>query len=265
MNNDFYLGYSPERINPGDKKNTLDKIVKIVSGSNNQALKMIHEIYIKICKGGVHKADSIKIAESAKIIENIQRDVNIALVNELYKIFDKLDINFEKILDAAKTKWNFLDFTPGLVGGHCIGVDPYYLLYLTKIRKINTSMISSGRQINDNMYLFVIYKIKKIIKELKLKKENLKILIIGLTYKKNCPDIRNSQVIRINNRLLKEYNVTVFDSIISKVDKNNFKNFNDNYCEDKFDIIFINHIHDNFKNRLKVKQILKQNGQVFNL
>ena len=115
------------------------------------------------------------------------------------------------------------------------------------------------------MYLFVIYKIKKIIKELKLKKENLKILIIGLTYKKNCPDIRNSQVIRINNRLLKEYNVTVFDSIISKVDKNNFKNFNDNYCEDKFDIIFINHIHDNFKNRLKVKQILKQNGQVFNL
>ena len=265
VNNDFYLGYSPERINPGDKKNTLDKIVKIVSGSNNQALKMIHEIYIKICKGGVHKADSIKIAESAKIIENIQRDVNIALVNELYKIFDKLDINFEKILDAAKTKWNFLDFTPGLVGGHCIGVDPYYLLYLTKIRKINTSMISSGRQINDNMYLFVIYKIKKIIKELKLKKENLKILIIGLTYKKNCPDIRNSQVIRINNRLLKEYNVTVFDSIISKVDKNNFKNFNDNYCEDKFDIIFINHIHDNFKNRLKVKQILKQNGQVFNL
>lgn len=265
VNNDFYLGYSPERINPGDKKNTLDKIVKIVSGSNNQALKMIHEIYIKICKGGVHKADSIKIAESAKIIENIQRDVNIALVNELYKIFDKLDINFEKILDAAKTKWNFLDFTPGLVGGHCIGVDPYYLLYLTKIRKINTSMISSGRQINDNMYLFVIYKIKKIIKELKLKKENLKILIIGLTYKKNCPDIRNSQVIRINNRLLKEYNVTVFDSIISKVDKNNFKNFNDNYCKDKFDIIFINHIHDNFKNRLKVKQILKQNGQVFNL
>lgn len=265
VNNDFYLGYSPERINPGDKKNTLDKIVKIVSGSNNQALKMIYEIYIKICKGGVHKADSIKIAESAKIIENIQRDVNIALVNELYKIFDKLDINFEKILDAAKTKWNFLDFTPGLVGGHCIGVDPYYLLYLTKIKKINTSMISSGRQINDNMYLFVIYKIKKIIKELKLKKENLKILIIGLTYKKNCPDIRNSQVIRINNRLLKEYNVTVFDSIISKVDKNNFKNFNDNYYKDKFDIIFINHIHDNFKNRLKVKQILKQNGQVFNL
>ena len=126
-------------------------------------------------------------------------------------------------------------------------------------------MISSGRQINDNMYIFVIYKIKKIIKELRIKKENLKILIIGLTYKKNCPDIRNSQAIRINNKLLKEYNVTVFDSIISKADKNNFKNFNDNYSKDKFDIVFINHIHDNFKNEFKVKQILKQNGQVFNL
>lgn len=265
VNKDFYLGYSPERINPGDKKNTIDKIVKIISGSNNQALKMMHDIYIKICKSGVHKAKSIKIAESAKIIENIQRDVNIALINELYKIFDKLDIDFEKILDAAKTKWNFLDFTPGLVGGHCIGVDPYYLLYLTKIKKINTSMISSGRNINDNMYLFVIYKIKKIIKELKLKKEDLKVLILGLTYKENCPDIRNSQAIRINDKLSKDYNVSVFDSLISKVDKNNFKNFNDNYAKEKYDIVFINHIHNNFKNKLKLKKILKKNGQVFKL
>ena len=199
---DFKVGYSPERINPGDKEHTLTKILKIVSGSDNESLEIIADVYESIIQAGIHKASSIKVAEAAKIIENTQRDVNIALMNELSLIFDRMNINTYEVLEAAGTKWNFLKFFPGLVGGHCIGVDPYYLTYKANALGYHTKIIDGGRVINDSMGSYVAETtVKKLIK----KGHNVngaKVLIMGATFKENVSDIRNSKVADVYNELV---------------------------------------------------------------
>ena len=205
-NIDFKYGYSPERINPGDKVHRLNTITKVVSGSDEEALNYIGEVYSIVVDAGVFKAKSIKVAEAAKVIENSQRDINIAFMNELAIIFDLLGINTKDVLDAASTKWNFLRFTPGLVGGHCIGVDPYYLTYKAQSLGYHPQVILSGRRINDNMGKWIAEKtIKQMIKN-DIFIKNSKVLIMGLTFKENCPDLRNSKVVDIIDEL-KAYGV----------------------------------------------------------
>ena len=196
-NKDFYCGYSPERINPGDKINTLVNIKKITSGSNEKAAKFVKNLYEKIIMAGVFPASSIKVAEAAKVIENTQRDVNIALINELALIFNKLDIDTNEVLEAASTKWNFLSFKPGLVGGHCIGVDPYYLTHKAVEIGYKPEIIIAGRRINDSMGKFVAEQtILKLIKN-NINPSKARVGILGLTFKENCPDLRNTKVIDI--------------------------------------------------------------------
>lgn len=205
---DFIVGYSPERINPGDKINTLTRIVKVVSAQDDGSLEVISNVYGKIIKAGIHKASSIKVAEAAKVIENTQRDINVALVNELAVIFSKIGIDTSEVLEAARTKWNFLDFKPGLVGGHCIGVDPYYLVYKATELGYHPEVINAGRTINDSMGEFVGSQIlKNIIKNGDLK-SNLRVVIFGITFKENVSDSRNTKVIDIYN-YLKSYNINV--------------------------------------------------------
>ncbi len=205
---DFKVGYSPERINPGDKEHTLTKILKIVSGSDAEALETVASVYETIIKAGIHKASSIKVAEAAKIIENTQRDVNIALMNELSLIFNRMDINTYEVLEAAGTKWNFLKFFPGLVGGHCIGVDPYYLTYKANALGYHSKIINGGRTINDSMGSYVAETtIKKLIKS-GHKINGAKVLIMGATFKENVSDIRNSKVADVYNEL-KSFSVDV--------------------------------------------------------
>ena len=209
---DFKLGYSPERINPGDKKHTLATIVKVVSGCDEESLDTIAKVYELVVKAGVHRASSIKVAEAAKIIENTQRDLNIALMNELSIIFDKMNINTYEVLEAAGTKWNFLKFTPGLVGGHCIGVDPYYLTYKASELGYNSRVILAGRYINDNMALYVARKVVRHIINNVGDVKAAKVLVMGATFKENVSDIRNSKVADVV-RELKEFflNVDVVD------------------------------------------------------
>ena len=194
FNVDFKVGYSPERINPGDKEHTLTKILKIVSGSDAEALELISEVYGAIIKAGIHKASSIKVAEAAKIIENTQRDVNIALMNELSLIFNRLDINTYEVLEAAGTKWNFLKFFPGLVGGHCIGVDPYYLTYKASELGIHSRIITGGRVINDGMAPYIANEVVKRLISAGHPINGSRVLIMGATFKENVSDIRNSKV-----------------------------------------------------------------------
>ena len=191
---DFFIGYSPERINPGDTERRLTNITKIVSGDTLKTLNFIDDIYSSIINAGTYRAESIKIAEAAKVIENTQRDLNIAFMNELSMIFNKMEIDTKKVIDAASTKWNFHSYSPGLVGGHCIGVDPYYLTYKANQIGIKPQIILSGRSINDKMHNFVIKNIKKLSKELSIKINDCNILILGATFKENCPDLRNSRV-----------------------------------------------------------------------
>jgi len=205
---DFKVGYSPERVNPGDKVNTVETIVKVVSGMDEESLNTIAKVYEMIIKAGVHRAPSIKVAEASKIIENSQRDVNIAFMNELSMIFDKMDIDTQSVLEAAGTKWNFLNFYPGLVGGHCIGVDPYYLTYRSEELGYISQLILNGRRINDQMSNFVAEKIVKKMIESNVKVNGSKVLVMGLTFKENVPDLRNSKVADLINRL-EEYNVNV--------------------------------------------------------
>lgn len=205
---DFKVGYSPERINPGDKEHTLPKIIKVISGCDRESLDIIGKVYEIVVDAGVHKASSIKVAEAAKIIENTQRDVNIALMNELSKIFDKIGINTYEVLEAANTKWNFLGFYPGLVGGHCIGVDPYYLTYKSTELGYEPEVILSGRHINDTMAVYVA---RKVIQMLAQKEKDLKkcrVLVLGATFKENVSDIRNSKIIDLIHEL-KSFNVEV--------------------------------------------------------
>ncbi len=198
---DFELGYSPERINPGDKEHTVTKIKKIISASSASALEVVEKVYASVIEAGVYKASSIKVAEAAKVIENTQRDINIAFVNELKMIFDKMGIDTGEVLKAAATKWNFLPFTPGLVGGHCIGVDPYYLTHKAQAIGHHPEIILAGRRINDNMGIYHANQIVKNMIANGLKIRDAKILILGITFKQNCPDIRNSKVIDVINEL----------------------------------------------------------------
>ena len=204
----FFCGYSPERINPGDKKNTLMNICKITSGSSPEVADYIDSIYNSVIKGGTYKASSIVVAEAAKVIENTQRDVNIALVNELALIFEKLNINTNEVLEAASTKWNFFPFKPGLVGGHCIGVDPYYLTHKAMEVGHHPEIILAGRKINDNMGDFIAEKtVSELVKQ-GISPLSANILILGLSFKENCPDLRNSKVITIIKRL-EHYNCNI--------------------------------------------------------
>jgi UDP-N-acetyl-D-galactosamine dehydrogenase len=212
FNEDFFCGYSPERINPGDKINTLTNIKKVTAGSTSAIADRVDELYASIITAGTHKASSIKVAEAAKSIENAQRDINISFVNELALIFDKMNIDTQEVLAAAATKWNFLPFQPGLVGGHCIGVDPYYLAYKAKQLGHHPQVILSGRAVNDEMGLFVANKLIRLLKEKGLGNKGARLLILGVTFKENCPDIRNSRVFEIVHHLTAQgYQIDTFD------------------------------------------------------
>ena len=260
-NTDFYIGYSPERINPGDKKHTLKKIVKITSGSNKKATIFIDKLYKEIIEAGTHSVSNIKIAEAAKVIENAQRDINIAFVNELTKIFDKTNIDTGEVLKAANTKWNFLDFKPGFVGGHCIGVDPYYLNYLAEKNKIETKIILNGRNVNDSMADYTAKKIHKILKANNKNIKNTKILLLGYTFKENCNDYRNTMTKNIYKILKKKTNdIHISDPYLSKDIKINGLKFIETkkikYLD--YGLIAILVKHDYFKN-LNINNLLNNN------
>jgi len=208
FNKDFFCGYSPERINPGDKVNTLTKIKKVTSGSNVEIAQIVDNLYKSIIEAGTHKAPSIKVAEASKAIENAQRDVNISFVNELALIFDRMGIDTHDVLEAAGTKWNFLKYKPGLVGGHCIGVDPYYLAHKAESLGYHPQVILSGRRVNDHIGLFVANKVVKLMIQNGISIKESNALILGVTFKENCPDIRNSKVIDIINELV-QFNIYV--------------------------------------------------------
>lgn len=254
---DFKVGYSPERINPGDKVNTLEKIVKIVSGMDEESLDIIAKTYEMIIEAGVYRAESIKVAEAAKVIENSQRDVNIAFVNELSMIFNKMGINTKAVLDAAATKWNFIRFNPGLVGGHCIGVDPYYLTYKGEQLGYSSQIIASGRRINDGMGKFIADEtIKQMIKSNK-GINGARIGILGITFKENCTDVRNTKVIDIINEL-REYsaNCIVVDYMANKEEvseRYNIELVDFNELKD-LDCLILAVAHDEYK-RLDLKKI----------
>ena len=272
INKNIFLGYSPERINPGDKNRRISNIIKVTSGSNKATSKKVSNLYSSIIKAGVHRTDSIKIAEAAKVIENTQRDLNIALVNELSLIFKKMNISTEKVLKAAETKWNFLPFRPGLVGGHCIGVDPYYLTYKSKQIGYNPKIILSGRSLNDAMPKNVFKDIMRIIKEKKMNiGANLNVLIMGLTFKENCPDTRNSKILKLfklfNN---KSFNVSSYDPYQKLWSKEFNKKYNliGNFKKNKkkFDIILFCVKHKEFKFLKKqLNKILKKKSFVYDL
>ncbi len=208
----FYCGYSPERINPGDKEHTVTKILKVTSGSTPEIGKKVDDLYASIITAGTYLAPSIKVAEAAKVIENSQRDINIAFINELAMIFNRLNIDTEAVLEAAGTKWNFLPFRPGLVGGHCIGIDPYYLAYVAQEVGYNPEIILAGRRLNDNMGIYVANQVIKLMIKKGHKINSSKVLVLGITFKENCPDIRNSRVIDVIHEL-QEFgtNVDIYD------------------------------------------------------
>ena len=267
-NKDFFYGYSPERVNPGDKNRTIEKIVKIVSGSDKKTLNTIDYIYSKIIKAGTFKVDKIIIAESAKIIENIQRDVNVALMNEFVKIFDKLKIDFNPILDAAATKWNFLKFRPGLVGGHCIGVDPYYLTYLASIKGFNPNLIIQARKINEKMGNFHANKILNFLNKNKVEKK--KILICGFAFKANCSDYRNTGVIKLYNALKrKNLKIDIFDPLINsnKVYVDHKLRLITKLRKKHYDMVVLAVDHKKFKKLGKkyFTTLIKNRGQIYDL
>ncbi len=269
FNKDFYAGYSPERINPGDKEHTVTKILKVTSGSTPEVAKYIDDLYASVITAGTHLAPSIKVAEAAKVIENSQRDINIAFVNELSKIFRLLDIDTQDVLEAAGTKWNFLKFTPGLVGGHCIGVDPYYLAQKAMEEGYNPEIILAGRRMNDGMGNYVAQEVVRLMIQKDCKVKNGKVLMLGITFKENCPDIRNSKVIDVITELEK-YNldVAIYDpwanvtevsqefgkSMISKTDA----------LEGDYDAIVLAVAHAEFAD-LNLNELRNENSVVFDV
>ena len=257
FNKDFFCGYSPERINPGDKEHRLTNIKKITSGSTPETANKVNALYKRIITAGTYKTSSIKVAEAAKVIENTQRDVNIALINELALIFNKLDIDTEAVLEAAGTKWNFLSFRPGLVGGHCIGVDPYYLTHKAIEVGYDPDMILAGRRLNDNMGNYVVNQVLQLMKKKNIEVSKADILIMGLTFKENCPDLRNSRVIDLVNGFESfNCNVDVYDPWVNKAEAN--KEYGITPLKDpvsgKYDVIVLAVAHDEFY-ELSVEQI----------
>jgi UDP-N-acetyl-D-glucosamine/UDP-N-acetyl-D-galactosamine dehydrogenase len=261
LNNTFYLGYSPERINPGDIKHSVEKIIKVVAGSNAEITKVIGNIYNSIIKAGVFYAKSIEVAETAKAIENAQRDINIAFVNEIALLCQKLNISVYDVLDAAKTKWNFLPFQPGLVGGHCIGVDPYYLAHIAKKLGAKADIILSGRRLNDKMTSIVFNEIEKQISL------NDRILQIGISFKENVPDIRNSKAAELAKAFIdKNYNIHVYDSIVNSNEVN--KNFGIKLSKlaGRYDVIIIAVSHKFLSNKsIDLLKYIKTSTKIFDI
>jgi len=247
-NQDFYCGYSPERINPGDKVHTLTKIIKVTSGSTPEVANMVDNLYASIITAGTHKAASIKVAEASKSIENAQRDINISFVNELALIFDKMDIDTNEVLAAAATKWNFLPFKPGLVGGHCIGVDPYYLAHKASSLGYHPQVILSGRHVNDQMSSFVTEKVIKLLIKNSFKVQGAKVLLLGVTFKENCPDIRNSQAFEIYTALKNNgVAVVAFDPFANAKEVLDNHQINLVTSLETYDAIVLTVAHDFFK------------------
>ena len=267
FNEDFYAGYSPERINPGDKEHTVEKILKVTSGSTPQIGEKVNDLYKSVITAGTYLAPTIKVAEASKVIENSQRDINIAFVNELAKIFNLMDINTNDVLKAAGTKWNFLPFKPGLVGGHCIGVDPYYLAQKAQEYGYNPEIILAGRRLNDSMGEYVASEVIKLMIDKNVRIKNADILVLGFTFKENCPDTRNTKVVDVI-KSLKRYNtnVTIYDPW-AKIDevKHEFglKSF-DVLPLKKFDAIILAVAHNEFK-ELNFKKLKKETSVVYDV
>ncbi len=263
-NKAFFAGYSPERINPGDKEHTVEKIRKVTSGSTPEIGKIIDEIYASVITAGTHLAPTIRVAEAAKVIENAQRDINIAFVNELAKIFNRMGIDTRDVLEAAGTKWNFLPFKPGLVGGHCIGVDPYYLAQAAQRLGYNPEIILAGRRINDGMGEYVADQVIKLMLKKGVQVLDSKILILGFTFKENCPDVRNTKVIDIV-KTLQDYNanVTVYDPWANpSIAKHEYGiELHNEPPKETFDAIILAVAHNEFK-ELNIQKIIKDNGSV---
>ena len=270
FNEDFYVGYSPERINPGDKHNRLPNIKKITSGSTIESRDFIDSVYNLIITAGTHKATSIKVAEAAKVIENTQRDVNIALVNELSMIFDRLGINTHDVIEAAGTKWNFQKLYPGLVGGHCIGVDPYYLAHKAESIGHYPDMILTARRLNQNMSVHVVNKLTREMSRKKIHIVDANVLILGFTFKENCPDIRNTQVVNLYKELLNHNAIVdIYDPWASKTEVSKEYNvkLTNSMNSKKYDAVIIAVSHDEFKkmSSFDISEITKENSIVFDL
>ena len=270
LNIDFYCGYSPERINPGDKKHTIENISKIVSASNTKSLNIISKIYSKIIKAEVYKAPSIKVAEAAKVIENCQRDLNVAFVNELSMIFDKLNLDTNEIMKAASTKWNFLNFKPGLVGGHCIGIDPYYLTHVAKEAGYNPEVILSGRKVNDNMGYEIVKRLLRALKKEEAKIKNTKFLLMGFSFKENCNDTRNTKVYDIYKNLkYRGGKVDIYDPLIDS--KSILQNYDIKLIKkpknNDYNVIIIAVSHNVFlkEGLKKIKQYGKSDAIIFDV
>ena len=267
FNQDFFAGYSPERINPGDKEHTVTKILKVTSGSTPAIAEKVDQLYKSVIVAGTFKASSIKVAEAAKVIENSQRDINIAFVNELSKIFNKLGIDTNDVLDAAGTKWNFLKFKPGLVGGHCIGVDPYYLAQKAQEVGYHPEIILAGRRLNDGMGAYVAEEVVKLMVKKEVQIKNAKCLILGFTFKENCPDVRNTKVIDIVNEL-KTYNIS---PVIHDPWANPQEVIHEYGCkvlnqipEGKFESVILAVSHNEFL-ALNIQDFIVENGVIFDV
>ncbi|MCE5174388.1 MAG: nucleotide sugar dehydrogenase [Bacteroidales bacterium] len=266
-NVDFFAGYSPERINPGDKEHTVDKIRKVTSGSTPKIAKVVNEVYSSVIKVGTFLATSIKVAEAAKVIENAQRDINIAFVNELSKIFTRMGIDTLEVLEAACTKWNFLSFKPGLVGGHCIGVDPYYLAQCAQRNGYNPEIILAGRRMNDGMGEYVADQVIKFMLKKRIQVIHSKVLILGFTFKENCPDVRNTKVIDIYNAL-KQYDihVSIYDPWVypSVVKEEYGVDMLQELPKDKADAVILAVSHDQFKD-IDLNSLVKKAHVVYDV
>jgi UDP-N-acetyl-D-galactosamine dehydrogenase len=267
FNQDFFVGYSPERINPGDKNHTIEKILKVTSGSTPEIGVKVNELYQSVITAGTYLAPNIKVAEAAKVIENSQRDINIAFVNELAKIFNLMGINTHDVLAAAATKWNFLPFKPGLVGGHCIGVDPYYLAQKAQEYGYHPEIILAGRKVNDSMGNYVASEVVKLMIQKEINMKDAEILVLGITFKENCPDVRNTKAIDVVNSL-KEYgtNITVYDPWAKEqeVQKEYALEATQKLPNKKFDAIVLAVAHHQFKN-LDFDSLKKENSVIYDV
>lgn len=268
FNVDFFAGYSPERINPGDKEHTVSKILKVTSGSTPEVAERVDSLYNSVITAGTHKATSIKVAEAAKVIENAQRDINIAFVNELAKIFNRLGIDTDEVLQAAGTKWNFLKFKPGLVGGHCIGVDPYYLAQKAQEAGYHPEIILAGRRLNDGMGGYIAHEVVKLMLKKSIPVRNSNVLVLGITFKENCPDVRNTRVVDILNTL-KEYdlNISIYDPWANPAEvKHEYGWECTNKLEDgkNYDAVILAVAHNEFSD-LDLKSVCKEESIIYDV
>lgn len=268
FNKDFYAGYSPERINPGDKEHTVEKIKKVTSGSTPEIAEVIDKVYNAVLINGTHKAPTIKVAEASKIIENSQRDVNIAFMNELAKIFNAMDIDTHDVIEAAASKWNFIKLSPGLVGGHCISVDPYYLIQKAQVYGVLPRVMSSARRLNDGMGEYVAHQVIKLMNKKGVLVKDANILLLGITFKENCPDIRNTKVVDIYHTL-KEYtnNITIYDPWADKTEVQHEYQIDITNTLDatkKYDAIILGVAHKEFL-EIDILSLLNENGVVYDV